>query len=186
VVSLTAASPLAIGALQSDIIIPDLNILNAEGILAALQSRVLLGGGYNWTYGASGIVASQSEVSLAVDSLTGDGPCLQATEGANIYVTANALTSNLQTVALCADGGEIRFDDGAVGLTFTAPAGDGVDCTGGGKAYFKNVTQTFVVAGDELIVGPGALEQSSYALALPNPGDSFSNAGAGSTMTRLT
>jgi hypothetical protein len=63
---------------------------------------------------------------------------------------------------------------------------DGIDCTGGGRAFFSDLTipPTFTVGGNELVVGPGVLESSTLALALPNPGDAFSNAGATSSISR--
>ena len=112
----------------------------------------------------------------------GDGNAVFGVFGGNLILAACTFISDSDTAIRLFGGAQLNV----VQADITALL-HGIDCTGGGRV---NVVQAsaappiFAVGGNELVVGPGPLEQSTYAMALPGVGDSFSNAAASSIVCR--
>ena len=179
---------------KSDILLGDINTSLGLGICADnSQATITCGDG---TYGTPSLpgniftVACSSTI-FSATTMVGDGSVAWTQDNSNLTIgppSAMSVQSNLADALVARTGSQISFTDYPSGnvVTIAAPAGNGINCTGGGKCTFSDVANIAfgAIGGAELVVGPNPLESSSLALALPNPGDSFSNAGAGSNFTR--
>jgi hypothetical protein len=189
----------------------DIDITGFAGTVCVLQGNLLVEGTYTSTTVGPGLFAIQdSSVVLGsliatstglggfgvyvglsarlnvvnAGSVSADGVAVNVTDNAQVNFEQLDITSATDDALRCFSESRVSILGGSPS-TFTAGA-NGINCTGGGRCSFVDATTppTFAVGGFELVVGPGILEQSTFAAALPNPGDSYSNAGAGSTITR--
>ena len=173
----------------STISAPTVNITSAGSYAATLgDNGHLTGQSVNATCTAPGLPAILALYASHVTStfpgtIQGDGPALQGFMGSTFDLVQPTLQSNSDTAVKVSSGAQFNS-----ALPTIVAALDGVDCTGGGQANFIFTTlfgnPVFTCGRNELVVGPGPLEQASYAVALPSSGDSFSNAGAGSFINR--
>lgn len=159
-----------------DVVASVLGVAAAEGGVAAVGGSIL-------THTAYGVVAWGGRAYLNGDVI-GDGVAVSVKYGGAVSAASPTLQSNTTTAVEAQTNGS--FNTSGTALQTITAAADGVNCTGGGRAAFEDIALVAIVAGgNELVVGPGAGEQSTLAAALPNPGDGYSNAGASSSVSRL-
>jgi hypothetical protein len=155
-------------------------------VLCGTQSELLLSGPISSTKAASVglLIADGGEVSSS-SNITGVGAAVSIASGEFICEETAILTATAGTAVLASLGGQVTFLAGTSGSTQIHATADGIDCTGGGQAYFASAALiAFVVTGNQCVVGPAGGEKSTFAAAMPTPGSSFSNTGRGTSMTR--
>jgi hypothetical protein len=146
-------------------------------------------------------VGGTSNLSLQGNVTSTGGSAIQADTGSTVIFQGNGDLTGVFDVCVITGEANLIFNraqgEAPTNIVCANPAA-GINCTGGGHCVFTfgDAPPVFAVGGPELVVGlnlalgsalPNSLglpEQSSYAAALPNPGDSYSNAGAGASFSR--
>jgi hypothetical protein len=161
-----------------------LTTTGSDGIVSAGDgSQVLVAATDIVTAAAGGqgaLVANDGNITASLQNLTGGERGVYASLGGRALVTTSTLTGTTSEAVLATRGGIAILE----GLTAINAGTDGISASGGGTVYFDdaNLAAAFTVGGVELRVSP--TETNTFAVALPSPGDSYSNAGGGVSMTR--
>jgi len=148
--------------------------LNLAGAMALAQDQIGILGDQNARIWHDGDITGGE---LAVITLFGNSDLALGNLGGG----ALNLDASVSETIVVSGGSRL-----AIQVDVTIGAGtDGIVAAGGGNVTFADgVVPTFVVGGNELVVGPSPGEFNPYASALPAPYDSFANIGAGSHISR--
>jgi hypothetical protein len=142
--------------------------------------------------GTNGILQIGGYLTAGVTEIRADGEAIWVAGGVAQLITDQAptLVESVSSHAIRVAGmGSLDYARAAfVGSSLTLQAAlDGVNCANVGRANFENFASTlptFLVGGDELVVGTGPLEQADYAIALPDINAALTSASGRSTISR--